>query len=197
MHEDLPGRFKEDPARYYAVAEKIMKENGVIINDLYAESIRQGYPKRADVHSTGNLAPQYAQHLPNLIRDLRRDLEAPKLPVVVGGIGWERTFTPLVLEAQLAVGDAAKYREFAGTVASVDTRPLLRPAEVSPSSRKESYRNNAESFLDIGKAMGDAMLHLLKEGGNVDKKLEIAGALPRNFFYFIPPKDNFALTKKA
>lgn len=58
MHEDLPGRFQKDPARYNAVAEKIMRENGVRINDLHAESIRQGYPKRADVHSTGNLAPK-------------------------------------------------------------------------------------------------------------------------------------------
>jgi len=58
MHKDIISRFEEDPPRYNAVAAKIMQENGVRINDLYAESIRQGFPKEPDVHSTGYLAPK-------------------------------------------------------------------------------------------------------------------------------------------
>lgn len=290
MHEDLPGRFKEDPARYNAVAEKIMKENGVRINDLYAESIRLGYPKRADVHSTGNLAlkaieaieaaldahpnkskplprvlligdsitgsyqgavmqhfegkanvyknpgnaehtgtglkhidewldpdtylmsgqeylelvngvkktladmeryypgyqgqpvelaglvwfqgiadarsarmaAEYETHLPNLIRDLRRDLNAPDLPVVVAALGWEGRHAATVRAAQLAVDDPAN------KVRSIDTRPFLRTPKESPGTRGSSYYNNAESFLEIGAALGDAVLkssnHLSKIG---------------------------------
>jgi hypothetical protein len=58
MHKDIISRFAEDPPRYNAVAEKIMKENGVIINDLYAESLRQGFPKGPDVHSTAIFPPK-------------------------------------------------------------------------------------------------------------------------------------------
>ncbi|MDT8389329.1 MAG: sialate O-acetylesterase [Lentisphaeria bacterium] len=57
LHEETPGRIKGDAVKYNEVAEKIMKENGVIINDLYSEAIRQGYPKRPDVHSVGDLGP--------------------------------------------------------------------------------------------------------------------------------------------
>lgn len=283
MHEDLPGRFKDDPARYNAVAETIMKENGVRINDLYAESVRQGYPKRADVHSTGNLAPQaieaiesalaeradpskplprvlligdsitgsyqgavmehfkgraeihknpgnaehtgtglrkidqwldpdtyrfsgqeymelvngvrktlgdleryypgydgrpvelaglfwfqgiadasrahmakdYERHLANLICDLRNDLKAPNLPAVITTVGWDNRHGTTIREAQLAVGAALP------NATAIDTRPFLRPAEVSPSSHAEMYYRNAEAFLDIGKAMAKTMLELL------------------------------------
>ncbi len=63
VHEDTPGRFKEDAPRYNAVAEKIMREFDVRINDLFAESLRLGYPKRPDVHSTGNLAPKVIEEI--------------------------------------------------------------------------------------------------------------------------------------
>jgi lysophospholipase L1-like esterase len=45
-----------DEDAYNRVAAKVMQENGVIINDLNAESRRQGYPKTQDVHSVGNLS---------------------------------------------------------------------------------------------------------------------------------------------
>jgi hypothetical protein len=283
MHEDLPGRFKEDPVRYNAVAEKVMREYGVRINDLYAESMRLGYPQRADVHSTGNLAPkaieaieaalaahpnpgkplprvlligdsitgsyqskvmrhfegkanvyknpgnaehtgtglkhidawldpdsylmsgqeymelvngvkktladmdryypdyqsqpvelaglvwfqgiadaasprmatEYEGHLPNLIHDLRRDLDAPDLPVVVGSLGWDARHAATVRTAQLAANDPAK------KIRTIDTRPFLRPAERSPGNRANRYYSNAESYLEIGCALGDALIQLL------------------------------------
>jgi hypothetical protein len=279
MHKDIISRFEEDPPRYNAVAEKIMKENGVFINDLYAESIRQGFPKAPDVHSTGNLsakaieaieaalasrpnkskplprvlligdsitgsyqnavmkhfegkayvyknpgnaehtgtglkhidewldpatyqqsgqeymelvngvkktladmeryypgyagqavelaglvwfqgiadaasprmAAEYQKHLPNLICDLRKDLNTPQLPVVVAAIGWDGTHAALVRDAQLAVTNPSS------KIITIDTRPFLRATEVSPGNRAELYHQNAETFLDIGMAISKGM----------------------------------------
>ena len=47
--------------KYNAVAAKVMEENGVIINDLNAESRRQGKPKALNVHDVGNLAPKVTE----------------------------------------------------------------------------------------------------------------------------------------
>ncbi|MFU8781105.1 MAG: sialate O-acetylesterase [Kiritimatiellia bacterium] len=281
-HPDTPGRKPEDPGRYNAVAAAIMEANGVRINDLYSESIRQGYPKRPDVHSTGNLASkaieaieaaladlenpstplprilligdsitgsyqaavskhfegraeiyknpgnaehtgtglrmidrwldtkaysfsgqeymellnsirktlddmeryypdyngrpvalaglfwfqgisdastpamaaEYATHLPNLIRDLRRDLKAPELPAVITAIGWDGRHADIVRDAQLAIGETIP------RAAAIDTRPFLRAADVSPGNRADMYFQNAETFLDIGKAMAEGMLKM-------------------------------------
>jgi len=295
IHKDCPGRFKEDAPRYNAVAARIMEENGAIIDDLYAESLRQGYPKRPDVHSVGNLAPKvietiraalksrkhntkplprvlligdsitgsyqkkvmqafdgeafvcknpgngehtctgvakieewidlhryllngqeylelvdgvksalarldrvypgyagqkaeltglfwfqgikdsqseamsadYQKHLPNLIRDLRNDLNAPNLPVVVAalGIGGEsmRPLVRRVFDAQMAIGAPAKHPDLPANTASVDTRPFFHTGKQSFGGRAQCYFGNAQSFLEIGEAMGKAMLDLVRE----------------------------------
>ena len=54
--EGEPGRIKGDAAKYNAVAAKIMMENGIAINDLHAEVLRLGRPKRPNVHDTGDLS---------------------------------------------------------------------------------------------------------------------------------------------
>jgi len=107
-------------------------------------------------------AAAYEEHLANLIRDLRKDLNAPKLPMVVAALAnakGELTGAPkTVFDAQMSVGDATKYPEFAGNVISIDTQPMCRPN--SPGGR-DRYAGNAESYLEIGDAMGEAMLKLL------------------------------------
>ncbi len=47
--------------KYNAVAVKVMQENGVIIDDLNAECVRQGKPKTLNVHDVGNLAPKVTE----------------------------------------------------------------------------------------------------------------------------------------
>ncbi len=289
------GKRNADVNAFNKVAERVMKENGVIINDLNAEVRRQGYPKGDDVHSVGNLEPKvtktildalarrnnktrplprvlfigdsitgsywakaqksldgkavvfknpgnaedtwnglermdewldlkryllngqeylglvdgvkkvmgdelkraypgyagqkaelagliwfqgeadgkwnskaaaYEKHLANLIRDLRKDWRAPKLPVVVAALanaGGKMTANQQkVFDAQMAVGNKDKYPEFAGNVISIDTRPMCRPLSASPGGR-DRFKGNAASYLDIGEAMGQAMLQLLKD----------------------------------
>jgi hypothetical protein len=102
----------------------------------------------------------YEQNLANLIRDLRRDLKSPAMPVVVAAIGFA---DGKVRDAQLAVGDPAKHPEFAGNVMSVDTKPFYRPADQSPGGYATTYHGNAEAYLEIGEAMGRALLEVRKE----------------------------------
>ena len=102
----------------------------------------------------------YEKNLANLIRDLRKDFEAPKLPVVVAALGVPES---KVRAAHMAVGDEAKYPEFAGNVLSFDTKPFFHPVEQTPGGRTCHYSESAESFLEIGEAMGHAMLALTKD----------------------------------
>lgn len=285
--EGEPGRRNADEDAFNKVAEKVMKENGVIIDDLNAETRRQGQPKSNNVHNVGNLAPlviktiegalaarekttkplprvlligdsitgtylgavtknldgkaavfknpgnaedtwngleqidrwldlktylqsgqeylemvnavndslaqlprflpsyqkqgyeiagmvwfqgiadsqspahkaAYEKNLVNLIRDLRRDIKVPKMPVVVAAVAFD---DGKIHAAQMAVGDPVKYQGFAGNVKSVDTKPFFRAATQSPGGYATVYNGNAESFLEIGEATGRAMLDLTK-----------------------------------
>jgi hypothetical protein len=58
--EGEPGRIKGDEVKYNAVAAKIMAENGIAIDDLHAEVLRQGRPKINNVHDTGDLSRKVA-----------------------------------------------------------------------------------------------------------------------------------------
>ncbi len=122
-----------------------------------------------------NMTLEYEANLANLIRDVRTDLGVPDLPFSIGvsGMnGWhpdDPKRTALV-DAQLAVADPEKYPEFAGTVASVETRDFFREVADSPGDQIYHWNNNCESYWLIGQAMGKAMLDLLsnqeKRNGN-------------------------------
>jgi alpha-galactosidase len=118
-------------------------------------------------------APQqeYEKHLVNLINDLRKEFKVPKMPVVVATVGfngyrlgdgpWKGVWA-----AQMAVGDPKQHPEFAGTVASVDTRDFWREVEESPRGQDYHYNRNAETYMLVGEAMGRAMVRLL--GGEAE-----------------------------
>lgn len=113
---------------------------------------------------------QYEKNLVNLINDLRKDLNAPKMPVVIAGVGFgghnmQEKFRG-IMNAQMAVGDPAKHPEFAGNVASVDTRDYWREVDESPKSEDYHYNRNAETYLRAGDSLGRAMVGLL--GGKAE-----------------------------
>jgi len=292
LHPETPGWKAGDEDKYNEVALKVMKENGVLINDLNAESKRQGFPKQPDVHSVGDLSAktteailaaiasreknskplprvlligdsitgsyqnkviqnldgkaytcknpanagntdfglanidawldlksylqngeaylglisavrnaldnpghvypdykdqgielaglfwfqgladaaspsksaEYETHLANLIRDLRKDLKSPNLPVVVTALATNKHMNEQcqqVHDAQMAVADAAKYPGFSGNVKSVDSLKACKPKQQSVGGR-DPYSGHAASYLEIGEAMGKAMLELMK-----------------------------------
>ena len=78
-------------------------------------------------------------------------------PVTKGADGNEGK----ILEAQLAVdGESGKYPEFRGNVATVYTHPLSQGG-----ASNSHYNGNAETYMNVGEAMGRAMAELLKAEG--------------------------------
>jgi len=113
---------------------------------------------------------EYEKHLVNLINDVRKEFKTPKLPAVVATIGFgghnmQDKFLR-ILKAQMAVGDEKQHPEYAGTVASVDTRDFWREIDESPRNQDYHYHRNAETYMLIGDALGRAMVGLL--GGKAE-----------------------------
>ena len=109
-------------------------------------------------------APGYETNLVNLINDVRRDLKAPKLPVVIGeftGPWGADCKEPAAVTIRNAQKDAAARPEFAGTVKFVETHDFVRAEKDSPT--KEGYHEfkNGETYFLIGDALGKPMLDLL------------------------------------
>lgn len=113
-------------------------------------------------------ASRYEQNLVRFIKTLREDFNAPDAKFVLATIafGGDKLEGPglTVAEAQLAVdGETGKYPEFQGNVAAIDARPFWREKEVSPSGAGYHYNHNAETYMEVGNALGRAMAKLLQK----------------------------------
>lgn len=113
---------------------------------------------------------EYEKNMVNMINDVRKEFKVPKMPAVVATVGFGGHNMAdkflRILEAQMAVGDPKKHPEFAGTVASVDTRDFWREVDESPTSQDYHYNRNAETYMLVGDALGRAMVGLL--GGKAE-----------------------------
>lgn len=119
-----------------------------------------------------NAVPEYEQNLVNLIKDVRHDLKAPKMPVVVGELTGPWVEAPeewdTLRKSQAA---AAAHSEFAGNVRFVETHDFVRPAEESPNPTHGHHEfGNAETYFLVGDALGKGMMELLMANseGNVE-----------------------------
>ncbi len=128
-----------------------------------------------DQYGTEN---EYESNLKHLIHDLRKDLNAPKLPVVIAAMGQNGSQPAkgamlIVQKAQLAMNDVP---EFKGNVKTIRTDELVdKDAEALFPKWKENeekwkktggdfpyhYLGSAIWFNRIGQAMGNAMKELL------------------------------------
>lgn len=112
-------------------------------------------------------ASRYESNLVRLIQCLRAEFDAPKAPLVIATIafGGEKLAGHglTIANAQLAVsGETGRYPEFAGNVKTVDARPFWRDESVSPNDRQDyHYYHNAETYMEVGNALGVAMAELL------------------------------------
>ncbi len=112
------------------------------------------------------LVPEYETNLINLIHDVRKDLKAPKLPVVIGEFTgpWRTDGEELPTEAasiRKAQEAAAARPEFRGNVLFVETRDFVRKAENSPNTGHGHHEfGNAETYFLVGDALGKGMLKL-------------------------------------
>ncbi|MSQ97254.1 MAG: sialate O-acetylesterase, partial [Gemmataceae bacterium] len=107
-------------------------------------------------------AARYEKNLVQLIKALRKDFNAPNAKFVLGTMGESVKGSGgnggKILEAHLAVdGTAGKYPEFKGNVATIYTHPMAQGG-----SGNGHYGGKAEVYMDVGEAMGKAMVELLK-----------------------------------
>ncbi len=125
-----------------------------------------------------NAVPEYEQNLVNLIKDVRKDLEAPSLPVVVGELTGPWVQAPGAWNTlRLAQKAAAARAEFQGTVAFVETRDFVRRPEDSPNPGHGHHEfGNAETLFLVGDALGKGMISLLAPM----KKVQVDPTLPKS-----------------
>jgi lysophospholipase L1-like esterase len=108
-------------------------------------------------------AKTYADYLPKLIADLRKDLKEPKLPFVIvatGQGGRQETSFPGIIKAQQSV---AALPQFQGNVIYTETRDFWPIKDASPEIYAEKWYGNAQSFYKMGHAIGEDLLKLLKD----------------------------------
>ena len=108
------------------------------------------------------LAGRYEKNLVHLITQLRKEFNAPHAKFVCATLGQTKKgdtdSSGKLLDALFAVdGKTGKYPEFKGNVATVYTHPLSKGG-----SSGGNYNGNAETYMNVGEAMGKAMVELLK-----------------------------------
>lgn len=120
----------------------------------------------------------YLDNLQHLVRDVRRDLACPNLPVVVGQMG-QNGLQPAkgnMLRIQQAQAAIAELPEFQGNVRSVATDVFWDAAAAAKidgwekhvdewkkvgSDRAYHYLGSVRTFGEIGRAFGQAMVELI------------------------------------
>lgn len=107
------------------------------------------------------LSSRYEKNLVKLIKQLRKDFNSPNAKFVCATLGQTKKGDTSnggkILEAMFSVdGESGKYPEFKGNVAAVYTHPLSKGG-----SSGGHYGGNAETYMNVGEAMGKAMAKLL------------------------------------
>merc|ERR1711976_622390 len=97
----------------------------------------------------------------SLIKQLRKEFNSPNAKFVTASLGQTEMGSTggdgKILDAMLAVdGNSGKYPDFKDNVAAVYTHPLSKG-----SSSSAHYGGNAQTYMNIGEAMGAAMNKLL------------------------------------
>jgi hypothetical protein len=106
--------------------------------------------------------PEYEQNLAHLIRDVRKEFGAPKLPVIVGELTGAWVDAPKEWTAlRKAQAKVAEYPEFKDNVVFVPTRDFVRKAEDSPNPSHGHHEfGNAETYFLVGDALGRAAVQM-------------------------------------
>ena len=114
-----------------------------------------------DRYNPGHAA-MYEKNLNNLIASLRKDFDAPNAKFVCATLGQTSKESAqgnekLIIDAMLAISDPAKYPKLKGDVATVYTNPISMGG-----ASNGHYGGNAKTYMNVGLAMGKAMVELLK-----------------------------------
>jgi hypothetical protein len=175
-YRESPNRWevgsKPEPIGWYAGlqydgdidrAKKILANCSQYIPDYFAYEVVgfffwQGDKDRYDEA----YARHYQANLVRFIRQLRIDFYAPDAKFVCATLGQTpiegaKGNDALIFNAQMGV---AKLPEFVGNVACVYSKPFCHGG-----ASNSHYNKNAETYMDVGQAMGRAMVSLLSEKG--------------------------------
>lgn len=114
---------------------------------------------------------EYESNLHYLVKDIRKDLEKPNLPIVIASSGhggyedindsWVNSMQNIVSLAQENVG--CNDTIYGGRVGFVNTKPYYLNQSASPEDAIYHFNNNALTFLNIGKSMGDEMTKAIND----------------------------------
>lgn len=120
----------------------------------------QGFNDRLNASS----AAEYEANLADLIIDIRADLNAPALPVVITTTsmgGYPNEPYDAGETRWLQVQDAQLAMEPRENVTTVLTAPLYRDASESPRNQDYHWNQNGETLYRLGEQMGQAMVAML------------------------------------
>jgi Carbohydrate esterase, sialic acid-specific acetylesterase/SdrD B-like domain/Secretion system C-terminal sorting domain len=114
---------------------------------------------------------EYESNLYHLVNDVRKDLNTPNLPIVVASSGqggfeiindsWVNSMQNVVSQAQQIVG--CNDTIYGGRVGFVNTKPYYINLSASPEDAIYHFNNNALTFLNVGKSMGDEMVKAIND----------------------------------
>ncbi len=107
-----------DPKQGYEIAGFVWFQG---FNDMVSRDVYPTLPK----DSSGNRFAKYSEWMADFIRDIRKDLDAPKMPFVIGvmGVGGNEA-NEGNLEFRKAMAAPAALPEFKGNVMAVPTSPF-------------------------------------------------------------------------
>jgi hypothetical protein len=111
-------------------------------------------------------APKYEENLTNLIKDLRHDLNVPKLPVVIGELTgpWGADCKDAaVLTIRNAQKNVAEKPEFRNTVKYAMTHDFVRTEQQSPTDEVHHEFKNGETYFLVGDALAKALMPMLQK----------------------------------
>lgn len=121
----------------------------------------QGWQDGGDAKMTA----EYEANMADFIQDVRKEFN-PVLKFVIADSGFfgdkQNGTRAEVRQAQDNIADAKRHPEFQGNAAVVDTRPMWRDESVSPSNFGYHWNHNGYTHYEMGAAMGEAMLKLMK-----------------------------------
>jgi hypothetical protein len=105
---------------------------------------------------------RYEQNLVNLIKSLRKDFNAPNAPFVTASLGQteEGDTTSghgIIMQAMKNVASGKYASELGNNIGFVYTHPLSKGG-----SSSGHYNGNAETYTNVGLAMGEKMVEQLK-----------------------------------
>ena len=113
-----------------------------------------------DRYNAGHAA-MYERNLVALINGLRETFDAPEAKFVCATLGQTERGADgnegLIINAMFAVSDPEQHPDFEGDVATVYTHPISQGG-----ASNGHYGGSARTYMDVGEAMGAAMVELLE-----------------------------------